>query len=180
MRKPGVRRAAILLMLAFLLVAGLGVSLVTPYRGFHGVTYVGFDRGTDSIAMARALQDSGVVRYAWQFVLARVLHPAEKLQAGEYRFDRPASVLDVFGRIAHGDIYFVEVTVPEGSNMFDIARLAEASGVMTAQAFIEAAQDPKLINDLIRDLDPQAPTLEGYLFPSTYRVSHSTTAAEFC
>ncbi len=32
----------------------------------------------------------------------------------------------------------------------------------------------------IRDLDPKAQTLEGYLFPATYRLSHSTTAAELC
>lgn len=180
MNKPRVRRNAILLLLVFSLLAGVALSLEVPYRGFHGVTYVSFDRGTDSFSMAETLQTSGVVRYSWQFVLARLLHPTAKLQAGEYRFDRPANVLDVFGRIAHGDIYFVEITIPEGSNMFDIARLAEASGVMTAQEFLKAAQDPALIRDLLQDLDPHAPSLEGYLFPSTYRVSHATTPAEFC
>jgi UPF0755 protein len=33
---------------------------------------------------------------------------------------------------------------------------------------------------VIRDLAPQAKTLEGYLFPSTYRLSHSITAPELC
>jgi UPF0755 protein len=176
MKKPRVRIVALLLLLLFVVAAGTLVSLEVPYRGFTGVTYVNFDRGTGSLAMAQALQQSGVIRYAWQFWLARAIHPLAKLEAGEYRFDRSSNVFDVFGRIAHGDIYFVEVSVPEGSNMFDIARLAQASGVMTAQDFLTAAQDPAPIHDL----DPKAPSLEGFLFPATYRLSHSTTAPEFC
>jgi UPF0755 protein len=176
MKKPRVRRIAILLMLVFVLAAATLVSLEVPYRGFTGTTYVSFERGTGSIAMAKALEQSGVIRGAWQFWLARGLNPTAKLEAGEYRFDRSASVFEVFGRIVHGDIYFIEITVPEGSNMFDIARLAQASGLMTAQDFLKAAQDPASI----QDLDPNAPSLEGYLFPATYRLSHSTTAPEFC
>jgi UPF0755 protein len=176
MKKRRVRRIAVLLMLVFVAAAATLISLEVPYRGFSSATYVRFERGAGTVGMAGALEQSGVIRYAWQFWLARALSPSAKLAAGEYRFDRRASVFEVFGRIAHGDVYFVEVGIPEGSNMFDIARLAQASGVMTAQDFLKAAQDPASIHDL----DPAAPSLEGYLFPATYRVSHSTTAAEFC
>ena len=176
MNKPRVRSIAFLLLLLFVLASGVLISLEVPYRGFARTTYVSFDRGTGSLTMAQELQQSGVIRYAWQFWLARAMNPLATLEAGEYRFDRPSSVFDVFGRIAHGDIYFVEVNVPEGSNIFDIARLAQASGIMTAQDFLAAAEDPAPIHDL----DPAAPSLEGYLFPATYRLSHSTTAAEFC
>ena len=176
MKKRRVRKFGFLFLVAFLLVFGVAVSLEIPYRGFDSTIYVRLDRGTGSVNMARDLQDAGVLRYAWQFWLARALHPTAKLVAGEYKFDRPGNVLDVFGRIAHGDIFFVEVSVPEGSNMFDIARLAQASGIMSAADFLKAAQNPASIHDL----DPDAPSLEGYLFPSTYRLSHSTTPAEFC
>jgi UPF0755 protein len=47
---------------------------------------------------------------------------------------------------------------------------------MPAADFLEAASDPAPIADLA----PHARTLEGYLFPSTYRLSHSTTAAQLC
>ncbi len=63
-------------------------------------------------------------------------------------------------RIARGDIFYFELVVPEGKNMFDIARRWRNSlGSSTADAFLAAARNPALI----RDLDPQAPTLEGYL-----------------
>ena len=126
--------------------------------------------------MAQELQQSGIIRYQWQFLLLRVMDPSVKLVAGEYRFSDPASVRDVFARIAHGDVYFFEFNVPEGSNIFDIARLAEAAGVAPAQQFLATAEKP----ELIKDLDPAARTLEGYLFPATYRLAHSTTAAELC
>jgi len=170
------RRAGIFLLIVLALAAALWTSLELPYRDFAAETFVRFDRGSGTIAMARALEQAGVIRYAWQFWLKRALNPFAKLAAGEYKFDEAASVSAVFGRIAHGDVYYFEFTVPEGSNIFDIARLVEAYDTMPAQDFLSAAENPMSI----RDLDPAAVTLEGYLFPATYRLSHSTTAAELC
>jgi len=113
--------------------------------------------------MARQLADAGVVRYAWQFWLARAIHPRTTLQAGEYRFNQTASVTGVFNRLGRGDVFYVSFTVPEGSNIFDIARLLESEGIMSGQDFLHAAE-----------------TLEGFLFPSTYRVGHFTTPAALC
>jgi len=170
------RRVALLLLIAAILGAALWMSLQLPYRNFAAETFVKFDRGSGTIAMARALEQEGVIRYAWLFWIERALHPSTKLTAGEYKFQDAASVSAIFGRIAHGDVYYFEFTVPEGSNIFDIARLVEAAGTMPAQDFLTAAENPMSI----RDLDPKAETLEGYLFPATYRLSHSTTAVELC
>jgi UPF0755 protein len=49
-------------------------------------------------------------------------------------------------------------------------------GLFRAEDFLAAARDPSLI----RDLDPRAPTLEGYLFPDTYRLNHTTTPTRLC
>ena len=157
-----------------LLVAGF--ALLSPYRGFEGDTYVEIPRGTGAVGIAQALADEGVIRYPWQFWLMRALRPSARLQAGEYRFAEAASVREVFDRMARGDIYYLEFTVPEGSNIFDIARSLEAQRLMTAEDFLSAATDPSSISDLA----PEAKTLEGYLFPSTYRLSHHTTAAQLC
>jgi UPF0755 protein len=66
--------------------------------------------------------------------------------------------------------------VPEGYNMFDVADAVAKLGTMPADDFLAAARDPSLIHDL----DPHAQTLEGYLFPSKYRVYRKTTAREIC
>lgn len=164
-----------LLIALILALAGLAVAmLVTPYQGFKTEIYVDIPHGTGTAGIARELAREGVIRYEWELWLARLLKPSAKLQAGEYRFAKPDSALDVFNRIARGDIYFFAFTVPEGSNIFDIGHLLEEQGVMSSEDFLKAAEDPALI----RDLAPKARTLEGYLFPSTYRLSHKTTGAQ--
>jgi len=60
--------------------------------------------------------------------------------------------------------------------MFDIASTVETMGLMPAAEFLAAARDPSLIHDIA----PQAPSLEGYLFPDTYRVTRHTAARELC
>jgi len=159
------RWAALLVVagLAAVLACGALYSLQSPYRGFEDEVFLQFPKGSGTRTMAQKLAEAGVVRYAWQFWLARSIHPRTKLQAGEYRFDRAASVDDVFSRLGRGDVFYFSLTVPEGSNMFDIARLVESEGIMSGQDFLKAAQ-----------------TLEGFLFPSTYRVGHFTTPAELC
>ena len=164
-----------LLIALVLALAGFAAAmLVTPYQGFKTETYADIPHGTSTSGIAKELARDGVIRYEWELWLARLLNPSAKLQAGEYRFARAASTLDVFNRIARGDIYFFPFTVPEGSNIFDIARSLEEQGVMSSEDFLKAAEDPAPI----RDLAPKAKTLEGYLFPSTYRLSHKTTAVQ--
>ncbi len=112
----------------------------------------------------------------WVFLAIRALHPKAALEAGEYRFDSPQTPWAVFNKIRRGDVFYEEFTVPEGSNIFDIAALLQRSDTVDADVFLKAAANPASI----RDLDPRAPDLEGYLFPSTYRVTHHTTAVQLC
>jgi len=155
-------RWVVLVLAAGLAGAGL-YSLESPYRGFEGDLFLQFPKGSGTRAIAQKLADAGVVRYAWQFWLARAMHPRAKLQAGEYKFDETASVTDVFDRLGRGDVYYFSITIPEGANIFDIARLVESEGIMSGQDFLKAAEK-----------------LEGFLFPSTYRVGHFTTPTHLC
>jgi UPF0755 protein len=171
------KRTLILLIALFFCAAGTAaLSLHAPYQGFQNDVFLRIDRGTGTVAIGQALADAGVIRYPWQFWLERTLHRDGKIQAGEYRFHEAADVETVFNRLARGDIYFFEFTVKEGQNMFDIAQSLGDAGVMPAADFLHAAAQPAPI----RDIDPSAPSLEGYLFPSTYRLTHSTTAADLC
>lgn len=167
---------AILAVLVLILVAAGFGSLALPYQGFQNEAFVKIERGTATPAIAETLERAGVIHYSWQFLLARLIDSSAVLQAGEYRFAKPATASTVLSRIAAGDVYYFEITIPEGSNIFDIAQILDSNGSIHGEDFLKAASDPKLI----RDLDPDAPSLEGYLFPSTYRLSHSTTAAELC
>ncbi|MEO8099923.1 MAG: endolytic transglycosylase MltG [Acidobacteriota bacterium] len=168
---------------AVLLVLVAGAALATgyhllskPYRGFETEKMLQIPRGLSTREMAKQLAEAGVIEHEWMFLAARAAQPKAVLQAGEYQFLDVASVWDVFDRIRRGDVYTFEFTVPEGSNIWDIARLLETQGIMYEKDFLAAASDPSPI----RDLAPEAQSLEGYLFPATYRLSHKTTAQELC
>lgn len=166
-------------LLAFFLLAALlagGYALYRlnqPYQGFSQPVFVEFPRGTGTSEIAAQLASKGVISEPWVFLAARALRRGN-LQAGEYRFDRPASALAVYGRILRGDIFYLELLVPEGFNMFDIAGAIEKLGMLKPAAFLAAAHNPAMI----RDLDPKAKSLEGYLFPSKYRIYRHTTAQQ--
>jgi UPF0755 protein len=170
------RTIGTLLLLAILAGCFLTFRVSRPYQGFQGQTFVDIPHGASTAAMAGMLTRAGVVRSRWDFLLARLVKRGRVLQAGEYRFDHAASPVEVLGRIARGDIFYYELVVPEGKNMFDIAAAVEDLGLFKASQFLAAARNPALI----RDLDPLAPSLEGYLFPDTYKLSRHTTPEALC
>jgi UPF0755 protein len=165
-----------LLLLAILAGGYMTFRLSRPYQGFHDGIFVDIPRGASTFTIAGMLAEAGVVPSRWDFLLARMVKRGRVLQAGEYRFNQPASPMEVLGRIARGDIFFYELVVPEGKNMFEIAAAVEDLGLFKASRFLAAARNPALI----RDLDPLAPSLEGYLFPDTYRLSRHTTPEGLC
>jgi UPF0755 protein len=80
--------------------------------------------------------------------------------------------LDVVDKLARGEVYVINVTFPEGLTVAEMAQIFESQGFGPRSAFVEAAGDPTPI----RELDPNARDLEGYLFPDTYPLSRHTDA----
>ncbi len=177
-RRSRLRR--VLVSVFLLLVAGglsaAGVWYLGPVRAPHDETFVEIEHGTSSRAIADLLADEGLVRSKWAFLAVRFLHPRAKLQAGEYRFGGEQTPFEIFDKISRGQVYFVVVTIPEGSNRFDIAAILEGATTIKPADFLTASSEA----ESIRDLDPKAPSLEGYLFPSSYEVTHTTTAKQLC
>ena len=170
-------------LVAFLAVIALAAGgayalhqLTQPWKGFSDPVIIEFPRGTSTGRMASMLADNGVIAHPWMFLAARLVRRGARRQAGEYQFATAASPLDVYGRIARGDIYYMELLVPEGFNIFDVADAVGKLGTVSTATFLAAARDPSLI----QDLDPKATTLEGYLFPNKYRVYRKTTARDIC
>ena len=172
-------RRLFVIVCALILVASLsaaGVWYFGPVRAPQEETYVEIERRLSTRAIADLLAGEGLVRSRWAFLAVRFLYPRAKLQAGEYRFGAAQTPFEIFDKIRRGQVYFVVVTIPEGSNRFDIAAILEGATGIKADDFLVASSQP----ESIRDLDPKAPSLEGYLFPSSYQVTHTTTAKQLC
>ncbi len=172
-------------LLKFILVLVVGCALCAsfflylPY-GPATETFVEIPAGMSRLQIARRLQRQGIIRSALAFdalVLWNSLrgHGAASLENGEYRFDHPARMEEVFDRIRRGDVYTVTLVIPEGFNIFDIANAVAAAGLDSRADFLRAEQmDTQLISDWVPP--GQARSLEGYLFPDTYKFSRHAGA----
>jgi UPF0755 protein len=162
---------------AFLALAGwmyLGVQ--RPYKGYEAAEqFVEIPPGIGTVGMSQRLAEAGVVRNAATFRMAVWVRGAgRRLQAGEYRFDRPMTATEVVDKIARGDVYLRTITFREGLTIRQMAELYESRGFGPAQEFVKAAGNA----EAIRSLDPDARDLEGYLFPDTYTLPRRVTAEQ--
>jgi UPF0755 protein len=146
-----------------------------PYRSFtENEIFVELPPGAGVGAIAARLAQAGVVPDAWTFrIAARIARNERRLQAGEYRFTGPATPFEVAWRLAHGDVFKISMTFPEGLVARDMAAIFARSGLGTADDFLTAATDVSLVSSF----DPEATDLEGYLFPDTYAMSRHAGAA---
>lgn len=149
--------------------AFLAYGLLLP-AGPHTQQLVQLKSGSSARRVAADLREAGIIRSEYAFLLWHYLRGHKSLKAGEYAFDHPAGAVEVYNRIARGDSYFRTLVVPEGFNMFDIAAALEASGLGKRDDFLQVVRSQTA---LVQDLDPKAPSLEGYLFPDTYHFTRT-------
>ena len=164
------RRLISTLLLALVaLTAWLGWALFLPVTP-PAQKFVLLRPGYSTRHIARELKSAGVIRSADAFVLWHALHRRPSLKAGEYLFERDANVIGIHSRLARGDVYYHTVVIPEGFNMFEIARAIEDAGLGSAEDFVKVATTD---TSLIADVAPHATSLEGYLFPNTYNFTRT-------
>lgn len=147
--------------------------VLTPF-GPQNETFVEVTPGSSTVRIGRELEQAGIVRNQFAFDAVRFWKRGT-LKAGAYRFDHPAPVTEVYDRIRRGDVYTIAITVPEGASIYDIALRLQQAGFGARQAFIDVAVQER---SLIADLDPAAKSLEGYLYPDTYRFAPHTALPE--
>ncbi len=95
-----------------------------------------------------------------------------KFQAGSFTIPKGANPTQVLDTLVYGQPNLTSITIPEGKNMYEIARMLEKAGITSEKDFLEAVQHP----DLIAKLEVHAKSLEGYLYPETYRFAPNTPA----
>jgi peptidoglycan lytic transglycosylase G len=174
--KRRLARVALIVFIAAAVGAGFAArELYRPFRGFSGSVILEIPPGMDAPAVAAQLVESGVLTERVPFLLRYALGRLRRrsLKAGEYQFDRPLRPIDVYWKLVRGEVYLHPVVIPEGSDRFEMARIYHQALRIPPEDFLRATEDA----GLVRDLDPKAQTLEGYLFPDTYRFARGTTAA---
>jgi len=156
-------------------VAILAVALFVAYglllpTGPQSQQLVQLKPGSSARHIAADLKQAGIIRSQYAFLLWHYFLGKKSLKAGEYAFDHTATLREVYDRIARGDLYFHTVVIPEGFNIFDVASAVESAGLGKRDDFLVIARTQTA---LVRDLDPKALSLEGYLFPDTYHFTRT-------
>jgi UPF0755 protein len=145
-----------------------------PYKGYTAAEQlVTIRQGAGTAEIGRVLAEAQVIKDARVFRTAVWwTGQGRSLKAGEYRFDRALTPVDVAGLLARGEVYTRKLTFPEGLTVEEMSRLYEMRGFGRARDFVEAAHGVQRI----ADLDPAATDLEGYLFPETYALARNGSA----
>ena len=165
--------AAFLLVLLLSIAGGvLAVQLKTPFRAFAEPVFVEIERGVATPELAERLERAGIIRSKYLFMAMRALRRNVVLMAGEYQFSEQATPWQVFDTIAQGRVFLRKLTIPEGLTRFETADLIAKSGYDSDGKFLALTEDPAPIKDLF----PEAETLEGFLFPETYSLPREADA----
>jgi UPF0755 protein len=167
--------------LAVLLAVGLAslwfeVSLFNRSEHDAAEKIVTIEPGMGTRGIVARLVDEGVVKDGTALLIwLTVTGQGRQLKAGDYQFESPISAYEAIDKIRRGDVATRRVTIPEGKNRFQVAELLEEkTGLGTRAEFLRLTESP----EAIRDLDPDATSLEGYLFPDTYEYTPGSTPAE--
>ena len=170
---------SVIIILLFIAGAGFMVwakrELQTSVTHSKADQYIEIPRGSTPDQIINNLEALGVIRHGWLLRLyIRLTNSGQTLKAGEYRFPSPVSPLQVLRKLQEGEQRLSRLTVIEGWTRWDIASLLVRIPELKLRSQEEALA---LLDDasLIRDLDPGAKNLEGYLYPDTYSFPPDTT-----
>ena len=149
-------------------------ALQSPHKGYpEAKKRVEVRKGQRTSAILRELTAEGVLRDEYvPLVYMKLLRNRDSLKAGVYEFDKPLSAADVIEKLVKGDVVLRTVTVREGLDRFAVAKLFAAENLGTEEQWEKITSDP----EWIRDIAPDATSLEGYLFPDTYKFDPGTPA----
>jgi len=176
------RLILLIIVVVVLAIAGLGAwtysNLHKPITHSKNGQYIEIPKGTSPTAIINKLAAEGVIRHEWPLKLyLKLTGKGATLKAGEYDFPSPISPIAVIAKLQQGQRRLNRITIIEGWTRWDIAR---AMAQVPEFKLENDAQALELMNNvsLIRDLDPEAKNLEGYLFPDTYEFSPEMTPAD--
>lgn len=145
-----------------------------------GEKYVRVAAGAGARTIGKTLTEEGIIRSATQFVVwTRVLRAEGQLQAGEYKLHAGMMPAQVVWRIKTGQVASMGITIPEGYSLAQIAEVLAVADLVDKEEFLAVVSDATALyaewEDPCSPVRPPTGSLEGYLFPDTYRIAPGTS-----
>jgi len=130
-------------------------------------------QGASLRQVASQLEAQGIIRSARALsLLARLRRLEGSIRAGEYDLSPAQAMPEVLEHLIRGPLKTYEVSLPEGLTAREIGQRLSAAGLVELDSFLHFVYDPTSAPAL----GVEGPTLEGYLFPETYRLPRGLPA----
>ncbi len=163
LKKPRARWPYVLISMVVFVVTVLIWSLGAPSNFPNNATVV-IEKGESIKSVSNDLKDKNIIRSRTIFNLYIQLSKKSTIAAGEYLFIDPENLFSVANRIKSSDygLPTLTVTIIEGMTNVEVAdELSKKITSIKKDEFIDKTK-----------------SLEGFLFPDTYKFSSNTTTDE--
>lgn len=150
----------------------------TPLNSSGEIRILKVEKGESAQTIAENLKNAGLIKSPFLFRLFVFLSLDQyDLKPGEYKLSPKMSVRDIGNILALGGTNEVLIVIPEGFNLKQIEdKLIKANlAKPNALADYQPEADPPLADKFLENISeilsdkPKTASLEGYLFPDTYR-----------
>ena len=151
-------------LIIFLLCFNFVFESTSAYKGYSGEKYLTIKKGEHTGEILENLEKEKVVKNRITTKIAyAVFFKKKSIKAGVYLFDKEMTPIEVLRKLTNGEGVLLRITLKEGLTIEDYAKeMAEVTG--KEDVYLSLMKDPSFI----KELDPKAETLEGYIFPETY------------
>ncbi len=131
--------------------------------------------GATAADIAELLADEGIVSDARVFRYYLRFTGGAPIQAGDYTLRRNSSMSEVLGALDDGPVLaFDQLTVPEGLTLEEVTERVDTIDRLSPERFLELAESGTTRS---RYQPAGVDTLEGLLFPDTYRIDETEDEA---
>ena len=133
---------------------------------------ISIPEGTSAYQVAHLLKERDLIPNEKIFVNAvRLKFGTRAIRAGNFQLFNVRHIGDLVEQILRPRVKAVTITIPEGLTRKQVAQFINAKYFIDITHFLALTEDEGFIRSL--DLDVQS--LEGYLFPDTYRIRNGST-----
>lgn len=178
----------LLVYLIVLIMLGLAACSLLGYLGYEQIrtpvhhskssNVIVVERGESTDSVLSRLESLGIIQNKLVVkAYIKLSGNSSSIKAGDYKFPSPITPIQALKILSTGSREHEKFTVIEGSTIFDIAENLQKTPALKVSSKSEAMSLLKNV-ELIKDFDPAAKTLEGYLFPDTYFIQKETTAKQ--
>jgi len=138
----------------------------------HQPCTIHIEKGATFHQIAHQLKNAHLINHFKYFMyLSRLLNADRRIQSGTYKLTPCMSPHFILKQLIAGNVELTRVVFPEGYTIALIAETLDQYKIISKEAFMAYAKNPRNVRSFGIDAD----SFEGYLFPDTYYFAKNSS-----